>query len=212
MARWMLLALTALALQAAAQPRAPNAVLLVAKPGLTDPNFRETVVLATQAEDGSTVGVILNRPTKLRAADLLRGIPSDKHKLPVYFGGPVMKQVVVALFRSESTPEAPVFPVLRGTYVSLHPAAVQAALERGGDVALFAGFSGWAPGQLAGELQRDGWFVLPARAEALFRRDTSGMWNEMVERARGERASNELPGISPGSVKYALHGRKISIY
>ncbi len=49
---------------AAAQPQAdpPNAVLLVAKPGMLDPNFRETVVLATQSSDASTVGVILNRP------------------------------------------------------------------------------------------------------------------------------------------------------
>src|SRR5688572_23105282 len=45
------------------QAEAPNSLLLVAKPSLTDPNFRETVVLVTQAADASTVGVILNRAT-----------------------------------------------------------------------------------------------------------------------------------------------------
>jgi putative AlgH/UPF0301 family transcriptional regulator len=54
---WLVAALIAMA------PEAPNAVLLVAKPGMADPNFRETVVLVTQAPDASTVGVILNRPT-----------------------------------------------------------------------------------------------------------------------------------------------------
>ncbi len=39
-----------------------NAVFLVASPGLLDPNFRETVVLVTQAGDGSSVGFIINRP------------------------------------------------------------------------------------------------------------------------------------------------------
>ena len=32
---------------------APNAILLVAKPDLLDPNFRETVVLVTQAADAT---------------------------------------------------------------------------------------------------------------------------------------------------------------
>ena len=44
-----------------------NAVFfLVAAPGLQDPNFRETVVLVTQAEDGSNLGFIINRPGHAR--------------------------------------------------------------------------------------------------------------------------------------------------
>ena len=59
------LSLVFLATLAAAQPvERPNGVLLVAKPGLTEPNFRETVVLVTQTPDAQTVGVILNRPTE----------------------------------------------------------------------------------------------------------------------------------------------------
>jgi hypothetical protein len=75
----------------AAQPQAeaPNALLLVAKPTLVDPNFRETVVLVTQAADASTVGVILNRP-------LAR--THERTGEPVYLGGPVMREVLIALF------------------------------------------------------------------------------------------------------------------
>ena len=47
----------------------PNGVFLIAKPELTDPNFIRTVVLVTQTEDFSTVGVIINRPTTLRLSD-----------------------------------------------------------------------------------------------------------------------------------------------
>ena len=50
---------------------------------------------------------------------------------------------------------------------------------------LFTGFAGWVPGQLQSELARDDWFVLPASAELLFRDDTSGMWEELVRKARG---------------------------
>src|SRR5919108_4458423 len=59
-----LLLLVFLASAARAEP--PNAIVLVAKPGLADPNFSETVVLVTRTPDSQTVGVILNRPTERR--------------------------------------------------------------------------------------------------------------------------------------------------
>jgi putative transcriptional regulator len=143
----------------------------VAKPSLVDPNFRQTVVLVTQTADASTVGVILNRPTARKHGD-------DT----VYSGGPVMREVLVTLFRAEQPPEAPAFHVLNGVYLSMHPQNVERfAQER----RLFAGFSGWAPGQLETEFARDGWFVLPASAEIVFRKDTAGLWDELVRKARG---------------------------
>ena len=54
------------------------------------------------------------------------------------------------------------------------------------------GFSGWAPGQLDSEMQREGWYVLPASEEIVFRAETSGMWGELVEKARGGRAESGL--------------------
>jgi putative transcriptional regulator len=145
----------------------------VAKPGLLDPNFRETVVLVSQTADGSTVGVILNRPTPRK---------HDTTGEPVSFGGPVMREVLVALFRAERAPEAAAFHVLKDVYLSMHPQNIERAVE---NRRLFAGFAGWAPGQLQSELARDDWFVQPASAEILFRNDTSGMWEELVRKARG---------------------------
>lgn len=162
------------ALAAAAQPpEPPNGILLIAKPSLVDPNFRETVVLATQAPDGSTVGVILNRPTARRL---------EATGEPISFGGPVMREVLVTLFRAERAPEAASFHVLHGVYLSMHPQNIEKFAQ---DRRLFAGFAGWAPSQLEDEMRRDGWYLLPANAELVFRRDTSGMWEELVRRARG---------------------------
>jgi len=174
---WALVLLLPLALWAQPQAGPPNAILLVAKPSLVDPNFRETVVLATQAGDGSTVGVILNRPLARK---------HDKTGETVYSGGPVMREVLVALYRVEQAPEASAFHVLRGIYLTMHPHNIEALLaERRQDYRLYAGFSGWAPGQLQSELDRGGWYVLPASAEILFRNDTRGMWDELVRKARG---------------------------
>lgn len=163
----------------AQQDGPPNAVLLVAKPGMVDRNFRQTVVLVTQAADGSTVGVILNRPSAAR---------HETTGETVYSGGPVMPQVTVALFRTESVPQEAAFPVLKGVYLSMHPANVDALLaRRDGSYRLYAGFAGWAPRQLESEMARDGWYMLPAGEDVLFRTDTSGLWQELIERARARK-------------------------
>ena len=173
----LLVAYFSVAVAAAPEPEPAKGVLLVAKPGLADPNFRESVVLVTQALDGSTVGVILNRPLPRK---------HEKTGDTVYFGGPVMREVLVALFRSERAPEASAFHVLKGVYITMHPQNIEQLLARpGGRYRLYAGFSGWAPGQLESELAREGWYVQPASADLVFRKDTSGMWDELVRKARG---------------------------
>jgi len=190
MLRGAALLLGFVAFSAAAQVEPPNGVLLVAKPGLADPRFRDTVVLVTQTKDAQTVGVILNRPTPIKLRDLWQDAPRDAYAGPVYFGGPVMERAVVALFKSERTPEAPAFHVLKGIYLSMHPRVLEPLLaQRDANVRVFAGFSGWAPRQLESELQRDGWYVLPATEDVLFRTDTTGLWRELLERARSKRAA-----------------------
>src|SRR6185503_15117664 len=88
---------------AAQQNDPPNGLFLIARPGLEDPNFRQTVVLVTQARDYSTVGIIINRPSELKLERLLRDDSlRGRYGDAVFFGGPVMPQVIVGLFRSES--------------------------------------------------------------------------------------------------------------
>jgi putative transcriptional regulator len=196
MRRWPLL-LFALLLGAAAlaqNPEAPNGVLLIAKPGLEDPRFRETVILVTQTPDSQTVGVILNRPTPARLAEMIADDAlAQKYSDAVFFGGPVMDRTLVALFRSDAAPQAPAFHVLKGLYLTMHPAAIEPLLAQPGRrFRLYAGFSGWAPRQLEREMQRDSWYVLPATEELVFRKDTSGMWRELVEKALGKHVRGDI--------------------
>ena len=197
MARWsaLFLVLTlSLILAAAApaqEPEAANSVLLVAKPGLPDPRFSETVVLVTRTPDLQTVGVILNRPLALELSQLIPDESLTKnYREPVFFGGPVMERTIVALFHSERAPEAPAFHVLKDVYLSMHPGNVERLLRApGSGYRIYAGFSGWAPEQLEGEIERDSWYVLPASEDLVFRADTAGMWEELLERTRGKRAA-----------------------
>ncbi len=166
----------------------PNGVFLVAKPDLADPNFSRTVVLVTQTEEFSTVGVILNRPTTLKLPQFLAdpGLDTGKYKDAVFLGGPVMRNALIAVFLSDAPPAAAAFHVLPGLYMTMHTDNVQMLLaSEGRRYRLFAGFSGWAPRQLKSEFDREGWFVLPADAETVFRADTAGMWEELLQRVSG---------------------------
>lgn len=170
------LALLLAAAGAPAQRDEPaNGVLLVARPELDDPNFGRSVVLVTQARDGHTLGVILNKSTPARHAGQ-----------PLWFGGPVMIRSVVALFAADEPPPAAAFHILKNIYLSMHPQNLAALLERrGARYRLYAGFAAWAPGQLEGEFGRDAWHVLPADEALLFREDMSGLWEELLAKAAG---------------------------
>ena len=171
----------------------PSGIVLVAKPGLPDPNFSETVVLVTRTDEGNPVGVILNRPTTLKLAEVAPRVRGGQNFTePLYSGGPVMRQVVVALYAAEEEPKAKAFRVLPQVYLSMHPANLEPLVAQpSARMRLYAGFSGWASRQLEAEMASGSWYVLRATEELVFRKDTSGLWRELVERARGSRVARD---------------------
>lgn len=202
LAAGLALGLSVLCTGASAQGEPANAVLLVARPDLPDPRFRETVILATQTPDGSTVGVILNRPSSLSLSDIVADEDladlAENYEDPVYYGGPVLGRTLIALFESDEPPAGPAFHVLKDTYLSMQPALIESLLSQDeAGYRLYAGFCGWAPGQLRRELERGDWYPLPATPELLFREDTKRMWDELLEQARGRRVSADPAAILP---------------
>jgi putative transcriptional regulator len=179
-----------LAASAAAEP---GAIVLVAKPGLPDPNFSETVVLVTRGSEGNPIGVILNRPTNMRVRDIAPQFPgAQNYAQPVYAGGPVMREVLVALYATSEPPAHAAFEVLPQVYLTLHPANIEAVLAAPPERArIYAGFSGWAPEQLEAEIDSGSWYVLRASEALLFRADSAQMWSELVAKLGGARTGRE---------------------
>ena len=163
----------------------PNGVFLVAAPALVDPNFRRSVVLVTQAPDGGTVGFIVNRPGRRSLAEILPDAePLKRFTEPLYLGGPVEGAGLFAVFRAKENPPG-ALRVLDDVSFALDPAVVEKLLRAPPvRVRFFNGFAGWAPGQLAVELERGGWYVLNADADTVFRKDVDGLWEELLIRAR----------------------------
>ena len=174
---------------AAAEMQA-NAIFLVASPGLHDPNFRETVVLVTHPRDGPPWGVIINRPLDLRLSEVFTEYETlKKRKDVLFFGGPVGRGGLVFLVRSPKPPPRSV-PVLRDVHFVSDIDTIEGLLQRPEPtrgLRVYAGYAGWAPGQLQGEIERGGWHVLPADAATVFDKNPANIWPELIKRATTKR-------------------------
>jgi putative transcriptional regulator len=161
-------------------------LFLVAKPGLPDPNFRESVVLVTQVESGQTAGVIINRPTNRSLASILPGERFKRFTEPVFFGGPVMSQGLYAVYRAQKR-VGDSMTMLPGVFLALQASTLDELLQRPPQsIRFYSGLSGWAPGQLQAEIERGDWLVLNADADTVFTRytDAMGLWRRLLRMAR----------------------------
>ncbi|MGH8671554.1 MAG: YqgE/AlgH family protein [Burkholderiales bacterium] len=163
-----------------------KSIFLVAKSGMSDPNFGASVVLVLQHDEGGTLGVIINRPTRLAVSQVFPHRENLK-KLDntVYQGGPVMRSTLLFVFRALQQPGS-AHQVLDGVYMSADPELLERLLGRPlplESLHLFAGHAGWAPGQLEMEIASGGWYVLDADAATVFDRGSAGLWEELVNRA-----------------------------
>ncbi|MBO0848050.1 MAG: YqgE/AlgH family protein, partial [Pseudonocardia sp.] len=72
--------------------------LLVAAPGLLDPNFRRTVVYVIEHRDEGTLGVVLNRPSDVAVREVLPAwAPHTTRPKAVFVGGPVDAKTALCL-------------------------------------------------------------------------------------------------------------------
>jgi putative transcriptional regulator len=194
---WLLRGILAIAVgltaNGAAAQSSSKTLFLVAKPGMPDPNFRESVVLVTQDETAQAIGVIINRPTHRSLAEVLPGERFKRFTEPVFFGGPVAPDGLSAVFRAEKPPGEALM-MLPGLHLALHPDTIDKMLKNPSlIIRFFTGLSGWGPGQLRGEIERGDWFVVDADADTVFRKDVSNLWREMVRRASAVRADSGQP-------------------
>ncbi|MDT8370177.1 MAG: YqgE/AlgH family protein [Longimicrobiales bacterium] len=155
--------------------------LLISSGGLYDPNFRHTVVLIGEHGAEGAVGVVLNRPLDLQVADAvpqLAGLVAEGEAL--FEGGPVQpaSPVLLAETGGDVEPDMPVLGRI-GFLVGDLTELTSASLVR---ARVFAGYSGWAPGQLEAELEEDSWIVEPALEADVFDDTPETLWSRVLRR------------------------------
>ena len=196
-----LLLVTAWSMPLAADPAPQRGMFLVATPKVQHPMWRETVILLLEHGPGGTLGVVINRPLEIPPTEFMPELPGIREReLRLYFGGPVERRGLIWLLRTPSMPEA-AREVLDGVGYGNDPALIAERLIGGGgdrELRLILGHAGWAPGQLAGEIERGDWRVVPADAASVFELESERQWRELLQRGSQRWVARPGPAFSPG--------------
>ncbi len=161
--------------------------LLVASPALQDPNFVRSVVLITEHGEEGAMGIVLNRPADAEVEEVLPELAPIAVAEPVFVGGPVQPESLVVLGEFTDPDKAAWIIVADVGLVSASTDLDELpdAVRRG---RVYAGFSGWGPGQLEAELEEEAWFVEPPIPPELFPEDPATLWSDVLARKGGEYA------------------------
>lgn len=157
----------------------------MAHPGLSDPNFRHSVVLvsADSAEDG-TLGIVINRPLGKtlgeESEEFAYGALAD---VPIYHGGPVQTdQVLLAAWHWQ--PDMGVFRMFFG--IAPDKAMELRMQEPDLHIRAFLGYAGWSKGQLDTERSENAWLVTPVSDGTIHEHDADELWRLMIHRLQPE--------------------------
>ena len=170
--------------------------LLAATPLLGDPNFRRTVILIVEdSRTEGTLGVVLNRPTQVSLDDVLEswtGLVSGP--AVVFRGGPISPNSALALALAQGAAEpvgwrsltsSPLMPRLGLVDLGAPPELLAEGIS---SMRVFAGYAGWAVGQLKDEIDEGAWYVLPGNPSDAFANEPERLWQEVLRRQGGELA------------------------
>jgi putative AlgH/UPF0301 family transcriptional regulator len=167
--------------------------LLVAMPSLTDPTFAGSVVFVLDHNDTGTLGVVLGRPSQVEIRDVLPGW-CDLAVDPGVFhvGGPCETDTALCLATGPPGPldEESGLRRVAGEVCLVDLDVDPAALEdRVSGLRVFAGYAGWSPGQLAGEVAEGAWACVPGTsADVLSGRAGPELWRHVMGRQTGRLA------------------------
>jgi putative transcriptional regulator len=162
--------------------------LLVASPQLREPTFARTVVLLLDHGGEGAMGVVLNRPMEVEVAVVLPGWqPWTTSPGLLFEGGPVGLDSALGLVGLPGTTGGVsgvrrISPALGLVDLDAEPAQVVPGLS---GLRVFAGYSGWATGQLEGELDEGSWLVLDAEARDAFTDTPGDLWRSVLRRQGG---------------------------
>lgn len=174
--------------------RPGKGTFLVAAPHVAEPFSRSAIVLLAHGDSG-TVGVIINRATRVALSEVLPDLkPAARQAHTLFFGGPVALNSLIFLYRSQNAAKQSDH-LMEDVYFGGDRSTLEKLLEGKklpSEMRLYLGYSGWAPGQLDAEILRGDWHVARADAKTLFREDVDSIWPELIERARRTLVAGKL--------------------
>ncbi len=161
--------------------------LLIAGPGLGDPNFWRTVVLIVEHSEAGALGLVLNRPSETTVGEAVAELEQllDLNE-PLFIGGPVQPSALIVLGQFVDPEDAALIAFEDiGVLATGAPEDPNVGVLRG---RAFVGHTGWGPGQLDSELERGDWILEAAREQDAFTTTPGQLWEAVLTRKGGSYA------------------------
>lgn len=179
-------------------PSLQEPILLAATPAVSG-TYARTVLLALPTGRGKHIGLILNRPSRVQVAALFPDAPEAKQlAAPIYVGGPLLRDTLIALTRSPLRPSEEALELLPDLYLSFgNGATAQVAARQPGRSRFYAGLVAWEEGELEAELRAGAWHVLEPDAELVMGGSADSLWERAFQRTRTLIARVSSSGDTP---------------
>ena len=171
---------------------------LIASRELVEPTFaRRVVLLLDHDERRGGIGLIINRPSRMPLAQIVPGFEQFATREDyIRSGGPVERNRLFMLIRADVRPPG-TEQVLGDTYGSstLRPLRdlIASGKAESAEFVVYAGYAGWAPGQLEAEIGRGDWHVAPGRSEHVFDTDAAEVWPKLIRLHGGKWVEGPRP-------------------
>jgi putative transcriptional regulator len=191
------LALLLGATMAVGKQKPSQTYFLVAQPDLPDPMFRDSVVLMLPPTGSELiVGLIVNKPTKLKLTELFPSDSTLKNRSDTaFFGGPVDISEPLVLVHSAHAPDGAV-PLFKDVYLNLKPGSILSMLKDSQalpSMRLYLGRAQWTDDQLHSEFLENSWYNVPSDPQYVFSADPNTVWRTLVARAQAIETSAPRP-------------------
>jgi putative transcriptional regulator len=161
-----------------------NNQFLIAMPGLADPNFFHTVTYLCQHNQEGALGIIINRPTGMKLADIFEqmGITTEIKQVletPVFSGGPVQQERGFVIHTPcEQQWDSSISTADNITLTSSRDVLEAIAKGNGPSNFLIAlGYAGWGSGQLEKEISENAWLNTPCGEAIIYKTPINLRWN-----------------------------------
>lgn len=163
--------------------------LLISEPFLLDSYFKRAVVLLSEHDSSGTLGFILNKPTDVKLNDAVEDFP--QFDVPLYFGGPVETDTLfyIHTLGEKLKGAKEIVPGIwwGGDYEHLK-FMIDTKQILPEQIRFYAGYSGWEPKQLEGELKEKAWLVSLADKRFTFFDNPKVLWSQVLRSMGNEYA------------------------
>lgn len=176
--------------------------LIIAPPAMADARFTNSVIMITEHTQDGTMGLCLNRPLGHYLHEVVElenlQLPED---MPLYWGGPVGAHILCMIHDSQWS-MANTRKINKDWSITSHPAMFHhmADGDKPNYYRMFVGYTGWATGQLAGELvgrppwsKQHSWLVVnDPDLDLIYDTEESDIWHRACQVCANQAVSSWL--------------------